>query len=246
MHHNGNPKIKASDTTFLQPVIFLIQYIFLLIGAKIYEKLGIKISIVISGINIAIGYLILCLIKNYYFVLVGMGFFGLGIGLGHLPSIKNSIKYFIKNQGFVNGIISGAQPLSCFVLSLIADFVIVNPKKLKADKNGIYPKEVADNFIKLLIVLSILIAVLIILSFSFSFEYKNEDELVEDEYGSIKKVDQSVDSIDINNNNNDIYSDNVSYIEADNQVTLFKKAFLTLKNLQLAIFCFCGICNIYK
>ena len=90
-----------------------------------------------------------------------MCLFGVWNGLGNLTYLKNSWKYFPKLQGLAIGIILGGTGLSSSILTPLADFLIINPDKEKADgETGLYPKEVGDRVPKYLIILLITFFVL--------------------------------------------------------------------------------------
>ena len=88
-------------------------------------------------------YGILIFFSNYYLVLLGMGIFGLGDGLGNLSGIKNAWKYFPNNKGLVNGIIIGGLGLSSSVFTPLADYII-NKDGKKPNNDGFYDKEISD------------------------------------------------------------------------------------------------------
>ena len=116
------------------------------LGVKLGDKTSPRISTII-GVTIMISsYLILIFFKNYYLVLLGMGIFGLGDGLGNLSAIKNAWKYFPNNKGLVNGIIIGGLGLSSSFFTPLADFII-NKEGVKTGDDGFYSKDIADRLI---------------------------------------------------------------------------------------------------
>lgn len=224
------------------------QYIFLALGVKLNDSIGARKTVVISSLIVLIGYLILVFIKKYIVVLVGMGIFGLGIGLGHLPVIKNTTKYFIKHQGLINGIISGGQAISCFVLTMIADFVVVNPNKVPADSNGIYPEECAKNLKKLLYILLGLIVFFEVMAISLTFTYEGEDNLdvsKEEETNANEEEKEGIPLENIGSEDNVNVNQENKTIPEPSEMQIIKEAFCTMKNLQLGLCCFCGICKAY-
>ena len=108
-------------------------FVVLTLGAKIGNKIGVRMTIIIALIFKYISYAMLIFLPNYYAVLAAMCLFGIGSGFGNLTYLKNSWKYFPKSQGFVNGIILGGAGLSSSILTPLADFFIINPDKKPAD-----------------------------------------------------------------------------------------------------------------
>ena len=108
-------------------------YLSLTLGAKLGNKIGVRLTITIALIFKYTSYLMLIFLPNYYLVLVAMCFLGFGSGLSNLTYIKNSWKYFPKSQGLVNGLILGGGGLSSSILTPLADFFIINPNKESAE-----------------------------------------------------------------------------------------------------------------
>ena len=191
-------------------------YLTLTLGAKLSNKIGTRLTIFISLFlkNVAFG--LLYLVPNYYVELIAMCILGLGGGIGNLAYIKNGWKYFPKSQGLVNGIILGGGGISSSILTPLADFFIINPEKEITDRNGIYPKYIADRVPKFALILLISFIILGIIALLMSFPYE------EDNNGKIKE-----EKMVINKNCNGV----------------LKEAFFSLKNLMMVSFCFCGFCK---
>ena len=98
-------------------------FVVLTLSAKIGNKIGVRMTIIITLIFKYISYTMLIFLQNYYSVLVAMCLFGIGSGFGNLTYLKNSWKYFPKSQGFANGIILGGTGLSSSILTPLADFL---------------------------------------------------------------------------------------------------------------------------
>jgi hypothetical protein len=150
-----------------------------------------------------------------------MGIFGLGDGLANLSVITNCWKYFPNNKALVNGIIIGGLGISSAILTPIADYFIINPDHVEPI-DGIYPKEIADNLLNFLYFLSIFFLFLGAIAVSLTFPYKEE-------YESYEK-----------NGENEVkeYAKKPS-----SNIFVLIEGFLTIKNLILSLFCFCGPCN---
>lgn len=189
------------------------------------NRIGVKFTIIIALACKYISYILLLFVPNYYVVLLSMCLFGVGNGLGNLTYMKNGWKYFPKSQGLVNGIILGGTGISSSVLTPLADYVIINPDKQKADeKTGLYPKEVGDRIPKYLIILCITFLVLGIFSLIFTFPYRQEEEITEEK----EKEKEEENSI--------------KPLPGESEATLVE-TFFSLKNLMLICFCFCGLCK---
>jgi len=216
LKHNGNPSVVPEDTSFLMPSIFLVQYCFMTIGVNLGDKVGPRYSTLIGILFMYLSYAIMIFFSNYYLVLVAMGIFGLGDGLGNLSVIKNCWKYFPNNKALINGIIIGGLGISSAILTPIADYFIINPDHVDPD-DGIYPKEIADNLLNFLYFLSIFFLILGTLAVVLTFKYEDESSDKKEEKAFIGK--------------------------GVSMLSLLCEGFLTFKNFILALFCFCGPCN---
>ena len=97
-------------------------FIVFTIGAKIGNKIGVRLSMIITLLLQYTSYLMLIIFPNYYVVLTAMCLFGIGSGFSNITYIKNSWKYFPKSQGFVNGIILGGAGLSSSIINIFSRF----------------------------------------------------------------------------------------------------------------------------
>ena len=186
------------------------------------NRIGVRFTIIVALACKYISYILLLFVPNYYVVLLAMCLFGVGNGLGNLTYMKNSWKYFPKSQGLVNGIILGGAGISSSVLTPLADYVIINPDKQKADKEtGLYPKEVGDRVPKYLIILCITFLILGIFSLIFTFPFKEEEST------EIKEIEEE---------------NLIKPLPGESEATLIE-TFFSLKNLMFICFCFCGFCK---
>ena len=213
LHYNGNEKITTTDTYFLMPCIFLVQYCFMTIGVNLGNKVGPRFSTLIGISFMYISYLIMIFFSNYYLVLVAMGIFGLGDGLANLSVIKNCWKYFPGHEALINGIIIGGLGISSAILTPIADYIIINPNHVEPI-NDIYPKVIANNLLNFLYILSCFFLVLGTIAVTCTFKY--EDEMEEEKEEMVK---------------------------TGSNLSLLCEGFLTFKNFILGLFCFCGPCK---
>ena len=205
------------------PCSDLFIYFFLTLGAKMGNKIGVRLTICVALIFKFISYALLLMFANYYIVLISMCLFGVGSGLGNLTYMKNSWKYFIKSQGLVNGIILGGAGISSSILTPLADFFIINPDKIPANEDtGIYEdEEIANRVPKYIAILCVMFLILGILSIFMTFPYTEGNE----EQGETVEE-----------------ANNVRKESPENEARLID-LFLSSKNLKLLSFCFCGFCK---
>ena len=215
LRHNGNDNLTPEDTSFLMPCIFLVQYCFMTFGVKLGNKIGPRLVTLIGVCLMYISYIIMIIFKNYYLVLLSMGIFGMGDGIANLSLIKNCWKYFPNNAGLVNGIIIGGLGISSCVLTPIADYLIINPKKIEPT-DGFYDKNVADNLLKYLYFILILFIVLGVVAVTLTFKYEEEDPSKLEILAEKKE---------------------------ENSLKLIFEGFFSEKNYFLLLFCLCGPCN---
>ena len=205
------------------PCSDLFIYFTLTLGTKMGNKIGVRLTIIVALACKYISYALLLFIPNYYVVLFAMCLFGVGNGLGNLTYMKNSWKYFPKLQGLVNGIILGGAGISSSVLTPLADYVIINPDKEKAnEETGLYPKEVGDRVPKYLIILLISFLVLGLFSLIFNFPYEEEEGDNTEETPKEENL--------------------IRPLPGEAESTLFD-TFFSIKNSMLICFCFCGFCK---
>ena len=107
------------------PCSDLFIYFTLTLGAKMGNRIGVRLTIVVALACKYVSYILLLFVPNYYVVLLSMCLFGVGNGLGNLTYMKNSWKYFPKKQGLVCGVILGGAGISSSVLTPLADYVII-------------------------------------------------------------------------------------------------------------------------
>ena len=223
LYYHYDKSIRPKKTYFLMPCSDLFIYFFLTLGAKMGNKIGVRLTICVALIFKFISYALLLMFANYYIVLISMCLFGVGSGLGNLTYMKNSWKYFLKSQGLVNGIILGGAGISSSILTPLADFFIINPDKIPANEDtGIYEdEEIANRVPKYIAILCVMFLILGILSIFMTFPYNEENEErgeTVEEANTVKKE------------------------SPENEARLID-LFLSSKNLKSLSFCFCGFCK---
>ena len=230
LYYHGYKDLVPEDMTFLMPIIFLVQYCFMTIGVKLGDKVGPRFSTLIGICFMYISYLIMIIFTNYYLVLIAMGIFGLGDGLANLSVIKNCWKYFPEHKALVNGIIIGGLGLSSAILTPIADYIIINPDKVNPDGNNIYPEEIANNLLNFLYFILILFLFLGAIAVIFTFKFEMEA-------GSNESIFYKAAQLEVEETENSINAQKVS------DMSLLWDGFLSIHNLILGLFCFCGPCK---
>ena len=104
-----------------------------------------------------------------------MAIFGCGIGLGFLPLVTISWKYFPEHKGALSGIILACYGSGSFMWSAIAD-KIINPKGEKP-VNGYYPKDssVSSDIKKFWLFMIFAIVGCLIIVFLLGFDYYEDN-----------------------------------------------------------------------
>ena len=174
--------------------------------------------------------------------LVGMGLTGFADGFGSLSLIRNCWKFFPTRKGLIHGIILSAVGLNTTFLTILADFVVINPLQLQPNSQGIYPEKVAQNFKSFIKFCFVLFFVLGVVAYASTFEYKEEDD--DKSEGFVVNLNESGSSN--NSGNTAILSVTTKNIQTTNKGSIlgnFWEAFCSLKNVELTVFCFCGPCK---
>lgn len=233
----------TKDLYFLAPSTDLLINLFNTFGLKIGDKFGARNAVLISLICEAITLAILLYIPNYYMALIAMGIFGIGIAINSLITIKNCWKYYPDRKGIVYGFNVGAAGISTSFFTPIADFWIINKKKEKTEKNGLYPKYIADRLPTYLYVLAGIFLTLGLISYFSTFNYEDiinseNDKLINDE--KITKGEEDKEQIKKEEGNKN--QDNIPKKRKVTYSELFK-IFLSKKNLQILVFIFGGPCK---
>lgn len=240
-------EINTRDTYFLMPTIELLISLLLYPGALLGKKIGIKKVILIGLIfHFATFITLIFFSDNFYLVLLSFGFLGIGLGLSNLNYLRNSWKYFPYNQGLVYGVIISSSGIMSTLLTILADFFIINPNREKTI-NGMYPKHVANNVKKYINIIVIIFICMDLIGFFLTFDY---DKIPETEEEKFKKLNEQkkkyINNIDINstNNNKSIYNSEILKDIGKGKINI-KSAFFSIINLELLIFCFCGLCKFF-
>lgn len=201
------------------------------VGVSIGNKAGPRISTLIGILLMCAAYGILVFFDEYIIVLIAMGVFGMGDGIANLSVIKNCWKYFPQHTGLVNGIIIGGLGISSAVLTPIADYIIINPKKVGPEEKDFYPERVALNLLDYLYFLLILFLVLGIVAVSLTIKFEKEPTSADVVFGKAAELEAEG------------RSGSTISIKTQSNLRLLCEGFFSCKNLMLSVFCFCGPCK---
>lgn len=246
------------DLYFLMPCSDLLLNFFNTFGLKIGGKIGAKNAVLLSLFFEFITLSILLYIPNYYMVLLAMGIFGIGIATNTLITIKNCWKYYPDRKGLVYGFNVGAAGISTSFFTPLADFWIINKNKEKTEKNGLYPKHIADRLPTYLYVLVGIFFFFGISSYLLTFNYEDTETQIDtllDEEKDVEKEEKG----EITENKKSIKeeekkekADKEDKEEKDDKTNIKRidvpykelfKLFISKKNLQILVFIFSGPCK---
>jgi Na+/melibiose symporter-like transporter len=175
LHYNGNEWVKPTHTYLLMPCTDFINNCVLTFGVKLAKKIGLRKLLLIALFFAYLSCFLLIVFPNYFIVLIAMGIFGVGSGFGYFPPIENCWKYYPTSNALIFGICVAGLGLSSSILTPLADYFIVNPKKEGTDEKGYYPKDIADNLKTYLYILTGIYVFLGVVAFLLAFEYEKED-----------------------------------------------------------------------
>ena len=229
------------------PCLDILIDFFLTPGAKLGVKIGTTYSIIIMLLLHFISLIILFFGHKFYLLLISISAFGLGTGLSQITYMRNSWKYFPEHQGLVNGIMISSAGIASTFLTVLADFVIVNPDRKNTYENGIYPKDVADNMGTYIKIICGVLMALDIIGFLLTFDFNKipEDENQEKHIKNDnirRKTSLETTDINISSDKSCTISGNQEF-SGDNKKMKLMNAFCSKCNCQLFSFCFCGFCK---
>lgn len=243
------------DLYFLMPCSDLLLNFFNTFGLKIGGKIGAKNAVLLSLFFEFITLSILLYIPNYYMVLLAMGIFGIGIATNTLITIKNCWKYYPDRKGLVYGFNVGAAGISTSFFTPLADFWIINKNKEKTEKNGLYPKHIADRLPTYLYVLVGIFFFFGIFSYLLTFNYEDtetqidtlldeEKDVEKEEKGEITENKKSIKEEEKKEKEDEEEKDDKTNIKRiDVPYKELFKLFISKKNLQILVFIFSGPCK---
>ena len=266
LYYKGEVNIQPKHTYFLCPALDILLYSFFTIGLKISEKIGPKLSVLITLFIQIISYILLLYHKTLIMLILSIAIFGIGSAISNLITIKNSWKYFPNSQGLVNGIIVTGSGITSSILTPLADYFIINPEKEGVDPiTGFYPEYIAERLKIYLFIVVGTFVVLGILALIFTFDYEEEKNEKKELNNNKQKDDFHIMSNrnSLKEKNKDIndFSDYTRSISATETTLIpsfdtideksdinknnqnnnkFCNALFSLKNLSMISFCFCG------
>ena len=228
------------------PIIDILMYLLLTPGGLLGKKIGIKYVILLMLVFHFAAFIILILFSdNFYLVLLSLGLLGIGSGLSNLNYIRNSWKFFPYNQGLVFGVIISSSGIISTLLTVLADFFIINPDREKTI-NGIYPKHVADNVKKYINIIVIIFVCIDLIGFLLTFDYDKIPETEEEKFKKLNdQKEKYINNTDINTmNNTSTYNSQILKDIEEGKISI-KSAFFTITYLELLIMCSFGFCKFF-
>ena len=228
------------------PCLDGVIYLFLTIGVKLGDRIGVRNTVIITFVLHFLSYIILLFATNFYLFLISMVMFGIGHAISNLAVIKNCWKYFPNNTGLVYGIIVSGAGICSSIFTPLADFFVINPEKESVDSEGFYPQYIAMRLLRYLIIVTGILSVFGVLTIYLTFDkekenpkqdiqIKNSDEdLISGENKEDDKKDQRDNTPDFNKLDN---------VESKNGNKRLWEAFLTHTNMMFIYFCFGSFCK---
>ena len=228
------------------PCLDGVIYLFLTIGVKLGDRIGVRNTVIITFVLHFSSYIILLFATNFYLFLISMVMFGIGHAISNLAVIKNCWKYFPNNTGLVYGIIVSGAGMWSSIFTPLADFFVINPEKESVDDLGFYPEYIAMRLLRYLIIVTGILSVFGVLTIFLTFDKEkenpkndnqnqnNEDNLLSIEIKEDEKKDQRDSNPDFNKLDN---------IENKNDNKRLWEAFSTHTNIMFIYFCFGSFCK---
>lgn len=241
LYYNGNDWLKPTHTYLLMPCTDFINNCVLTFGVKLAKKIGLRKVLLIALCFSYLSCFFLIFFPNYFIVLFAMGLFGVGSGFGYFPPIENCWKYYPKSNALIFGICVAGLGLSSSILTPLADYFIVNPKKEGTDTDGYYPENVANNLKKYLYILTGIYIFLGVSAFLLAFEYEEEEKQNDEKLIEGEKEEA------VGENKEEIKTPNEKTEETKEKKNItgseLFRLFKTKKYLMLLSFCICGLCT---
>ena len=219
------------------PCLDGVIYLFLTIGVKLGDKIGVRNTVIITFVLHFSSYIILLFATNFYLFLISMVMFGIGHAISNLAVIKNCWKYFPNNTGLVYGIIVSGAGMCSSIFTPLADFFVINPEKESVDDLGFYPEYIAMRLLRYLIIVTGILSIFGVLTIFLTFDKEKEnkeDNLLDVEVKEDENKDQKDSNPDFNKLDN---------IENKNDNKRLWEAFSTRTNVMFIYFCFGSFCK---
>lgn len=142
----------------------------------IEHKIGLKLTVMLSGL---LGLLIALgsyFIKSFYFSFFGFGFFGFSVGLSFLVTLKQACTYFPEKKGLIISLFYSFGGLVNSGFYYLGEYIINPNNELMDSKTNTYSKYVSGNYNDYLLIIIILVPcgsiIFILLTFSSRFNTK--------------------------------------------------------------------------
>ena len=230
------------------PCLDGVIYLFLTIGVKLGDKIGVRNTVIITFFLHFSSYIILLFATNFYLFLISMVMFGIGHAISNLAVIKNCWKYFPNNTGLVYGIIVSGAGMCSSIFTPLADFFVINPEKESVDDLGFYPQYIAMRLLRYLIIVTGILSVFGVLTIFLTFDKEKENPKNDNQNQNQNKEDNLL-SIEIKEDENkDQRESNPDFnkldnIENKNDNKRLWEAFSTHTNIMFIYFCFGSFCK---
>lgn len=136
----------------------------------------------LASLFVLSSYTLLYFSKRLLLSYVAYSLFGIGLGIGYLPPIRNTCRFFEKKKGLVTGIIVTGFGISAVFMNLLINFT-VNPNNKEKNSEGFYPEEVYRNVQTYILYTIIIFGSISVLSILLSQPYKDQNTLKEIKQG---------------------------------------------------------------
>lgn len=180
LKYNNSPNIDIVDGYFMMPIIIVISDSFVYFGTKIEEKIGFKLSLLISLTMACCSHFFLIFTTRLPIIYILMIIFGIAIGFSYISITRNSWYFYPNKKGLISGIILFGYGVSSMIFSAIADYII-NPNNESAEPNGFFNKSIADNTHSYLIKLNIILFIMSLIGFFLISDYNKIYPIISEE-----------------------------------------------------------------
>lgn len=184
--HNEEP-ISMYYSYFLVSYISFFQSVGTPSSGFIEHQIGLKLTVLLSGLLALLTALGSYFITNFYFSFIILGVFGFSVGLSFLVTLKQACSYFPEKKGLIVSLFYSLAGLVNSGFIYLGEYII-NPKNETMDTvTESYSKSVSENYNKYLLIIIILVPIgniiFFLLSFFSHFKSKNSpgDEVSEKE-----------------------------------------------------------------
>ena len=191
--HNEKP-ISVYYSYFIVSVFSIFHAIGTPSSGFIEHKIGLKLTVLISGLLGFLTALGCYFITNFYFSFFSFGIFGFSAGLSFLVTLKQACSYFPEKKGLIVSLFYSLGDLVNSGFIYLGEYII-NPNNEKMNSaSGAYSKSISENYNQYLLIIIILVPCgnLIFFFLTFFSHFKNKatphDEVSEKKTKPINSV----------------------------------------------------------